>query len=728
MHINKHILVWLVVFLSIQAAFSQTNRITYNDQQLFLNGANLAWASFANDVGTGNPDTTAFKDILTAMNSSGGNAMRWWLHTDGTASPEFDGTNHVISPGAYTISDIRKVLDIAWQREIGVILCLWSFDMLKTDKAANVQTRNLLLLNDTSYARSYINNCLIPMVDSLKDHPALLSWEIFNEPEGMSNEFGWTGVNHVPMAYISRFVNLSAGAIHREDSTALVTSGAWSFYALVDAPILAKASASAQPLTYEQKLQDAKAFIHKNRLSGTPEEMVLRLQKIAGYAGQKNYYSDSMLIAQGGDSAGVLDFYSVHFYGSGTSTSPFHNASTYWNLTKPIVAAEFAMESGQGSPTGVPVGDIYTRLYNYGYAGALGWSWSDQQISSQAHMLAGMLSMWNAHQSDVNVNGISGQWPSILITSPAGNAIFLDTTSIPITVGVSDIDSQVDSVEFYANDTIKIGVSKSMPFSNAWLNARSGNYKLTAVAIDHQGHVRTSTKVPITVGVPSTVRLEAETAIRVGTMSVVNDATASGGKYVNLQNNDPASTITWTFTNNSTAGVYPIIFGYKLGNGTPKSQFINVNGVRVDTLVCSDPSTTTWYEQTLDLYLQAGADTVQMQMFWGYMYVDYIAVPRSVATSVDDQDYIPASFTLEQNYPNPFNPITNIRYSVAQSGLVKLIIYDILGRQIRTLVNKRQDAGVHETSFDASFLPSGVYFLRMQADDFIKTRKMVLLK
>jgi hypothetical protein len=182
------------------------------------------------------------------------------------------------------------------------------------------------------------------------------------------------------------------------------------------------------------------------------------------------------------------------------------------------------------------------------------------------------------------------------------------------------------------------------------------------------------------------------------------------------------------FTNSSAAGIYPIIFGYKLGIGTPKSQFININGVRVDTLVCSDPSTTTWYEQTLELYLQAGADTVQMQMFWGYMYVDYIAVPRSIITPVDDHTYIPASFTLEQNYPNPFNPITNIRYSVAQSGLVRLIVYDILGRQIRTLINERQGAGLHSVPFDAGNLPSGIYFYRITAGNFSQTRKMVILK
>jgi hypothetical protein len=734
MHINRQSSVWLVLLFFVPAALSQ-NRINYNNQQLFLNGCNLAWGSYANDVGTGNPDTIGFTNAFTAINSAGGNAMRWWLHTDGTVSPAFDGSFNVTGPGTYTISDIKKVLDIAQQREIGVILCLWSFGMLSTDLPSNVLTRNTFLLTDTAKTHKYINKCLIPMVDSLKGHPAIIAWEIFNEPEGMSTEFGWSGINHVNMTLISRFVNLCAGAIHRTDSTTKVTSGAWSFYALINAPILAKSTGSASSLTYEEKIQNVKAFIRKNRLSTTPEEMLLRLQKIGGYPGQTNYYSDSMLIAQGHDSSGTLDFYSVHYYAginpsNPTAISPFHNQSSYWNLTKPIVVAEYAMESGQGSPIGIPVGSIYDRLYTYGYAGALAWSWTDIAFSTHTHVLDGVQSLWNSYRSDVDFLGTSGNWPAVAITSPASGAVLLDTTAITITATASDIDGTIDSVEFYSAETVKIGASSIAPYSMIWQNVYSGNYSLSAVAIDNNGHIRTSTKIPITVGLPSMVRLEAETAARKGSMSVITDATASGGKYVSIQNNDSTSTITWIFTNNLAAGIYPISFGYKLGFGTPKEQFINVNGVRVDTLVCSDASMTTWYEQTLEIYLPAGADTVQMQMYWGWMYLDYLALPRNIiSTAVDNKTRTtPNSYVLEQNYPNPFNPSTMIRYSLPHSEFVKIFVYDVLGRQIAVLVNKRQDAGVHETPFDASLLPSGVYFYRIDAGTFTQSKKMMILK
>lgn len=87
-----------------------------------------------------------------------------------------------------------------------------------------------------------------------------------------------------------------------------------------------------------------------------------------------------------------------------------------------------------------------------------------------------------------------------------------------------------------------------------------------------------------------------------------------------------------------------------------------------------------------------------------------------------------SSFTLEQNYPNPFNPTTVIGYTVPTYGSVTLRVYDILGREVKTLVNERQSAGSHSVVFNAGQLPSGVYFYRIQSGDFVQTKKMVLVK
>ena len=89
---------------------------------------------------------------------------------------------------------------------------------------------------------------------------------------------------------------------------------------------------------------------------------------------------------------------------------------------------------------------------------------------------------------------------------------------------------------------------------------------------------------------------------------------------------------------------------------------------------------------------------------------------------------IPSAYSLKQNYPNPFNPSTMIRYSVPKNGMVKLVVFDALGREVETLVNQSQQAGTYEASFDGSKLNSGVYFYKLITDGFTETKKMLLIK
>jgi hypothetical protein len=86
------------------------------------------------------------------------------------------------------------------------------------------------------------------------------------------------------------------------------------------------------------------------------------------------------------------------------------------------------------------------------------------------------------------------------------------------------------------------------------------------------------------------------------------------------------------------------------------------------------------------------------------------------------------SFVLHQNYPNPFNPSTNIQYTLDSKQFVKLKVYDILGEEIATLVNEEKPKGINEINFDASFLTSGVYFYKLEAGNYIQTKKMILLR
>ncbi|MCC6866802.1 MAG: T9SS type A sorting domain-containing protein [Ignavibacteria bacterium] len=89
---------------------------------------------------------------------------------------------------------------------------------------------------------------------------------------------------------------------------------------------------------------------------------------------------------------------------------------------------------------------------------------------------------------------------------------------------------------------------------------------------------------------------------------------------------------------------------------------------------------------------------------------------------------IPKAFSLSQNYPNPFNPVTNIKFSVSKNSFVKLTIFDINGREVETIVNQNMHAGTYNADWNASGFSSGVYFYKLITDDFVETKKMILIK
>jgi photosystem II stability/assembly factor-like uncharacterized protein len=101
-----------------------------------------------------------------------------------------------------------------------------------------------------------------------------------------------------------------------------------------------------------------------------------------------------------------------------------------------------------------------------------------------------------------------------------------------------------------------------------------------------------------------------------------------------------------------------------------------------------------------------------------------------IVISVDDNDLRinPTGFKLEQNYPNPFNPTTSLQYTIDSRQFVTLKVFDLLGREVATLVNEEKPSGEYQVEFDGTNLPSGIYFYRLKAGQYSETRKMVLLK
>jgi hypothetical protein len=102
--------------------------------------------------------------------------------------------------------------------------------------------------------------------------------------------------------------------------------------------------------------------------------------------------------------------------------------------------------------------------------------------------------------------------------------------------------------------------------------------------------------------------------------------------------------------------------------------------------------------------------------------------PTTVSMSTVAGGNLPNTFALNQNYPNPFNPTTEISFDLPKSSHVELTVYNVLGQEVTTLINRDMEAGSHSIEWDASNVSSGVYFYRINADSFNQTKKMMLLK
>ena len=105
-----------------------------------------------------------------------------------------------------------------------------------------------------------------------------------------------------------------------------------------------------------------------------------------------------------------------------------------------------------------------------------------------------------------------------------------------------------------------------------------------------------------------------------------------------------------------------------------------------------------------------------------------VTLPSSITGIAEETNQLPVKFELEQNYPNPFNPTTKITFSLPKTNFVIIKVYDLLGRQVATLINKNKPAGNYTVEFNASKLTSGIYFYRMESGPFSQTKKLLLLK
>ncbi|MBC8044430.1 MAG: T9SS type A sorting domain-containing protein, partial [Rhizobacter sp.] len=136
------------------------------------------------------------------------------------------------------------------------------------------------------------------------------------------------------------------------------------------------------------------------------------------------------------------------------------------------------------------------------------------------------------------------------------------------------------------------------------------------------------------------------------------------------------------------------------------------------------------FYDTTAKYMGAFGDATSPNWAEGWTNWEKTYTPPIVTSSVDKEQYSPVAtnFALTQNYPNPFNPTTNITYTLQKPETVSLKVYDVLGREVETLVQSRKAAGTYTVTFNASKLTSGVYFYRLNAGGFVSSKKMMLVK
>lgn len=776
---------YIIMFFFLQTAAigQELNRVNVNGQEIFMNGSNVAWVDFARDIGPGTTNLTAFESIFQDVSENGGNTMRLWLHTNGTNTPEWNNGT-VVGPGPGAIDDLRDILDLAQVYDVSLMLCLWSFDMLQDGQTGLNQTQrdlNRSIMEDDTKMQAYIDNSLIPMVDALKGHPAINSWEIFNEPEGMASEISHANWAHesTNMIHIQTFINRTAGAIKRTDPDALVTNGSWNF----------------------QVLSDIGSF--------------------------HNYYRDDRLIDAGGDEDGTLDFYTVHFYPEhfGINTSPFHQNADHWGLDKPIVVAEFwpADTTPRNSNNTVPASELYTTLLDRGYAGALSWSYSDQNQGNWANSLQNMssvrdqdpeavfFSIFEGVRGQINVhpnNILSGQEATLSWTlrgqnvsgtlngesldnvigtktvAPEDTTIYeliafndegvRDTSWVTLYIVppnkfnraqgknaysssnesghgnenpnyVTDADMNTRwSSEYTNNEWIYVDLEENFDISRVVLhweyaNGRDYNMQTSYDAVNWTTfeEVRGKSAGERTDDFDELDDVQG----RYVRMRGLNRSSEWGYSIYEFEvygmeaEHQPAHISISSFPDGyeqNPEEVLDLAVSITEGSSAVSKVEYYINDEFFET-VESEPFSTTFDPASIEddgqgnthhfsVYAVATDDHFEVSSQTVGFSVNF---PKTVTDITETKPY---RFALNQNYPNPFNPTTQITYSLATDSHVQLEVFDITGQRVAMLVNERHMRGSHTVTFDASNLASGMYLYRITAGSFTQVKRMLFIK
>lgn len=300
-------------------------------------------------------------------------------------------------------------------------------------------------------------------------------------------------------------------------------------------------------------------------------------------------------------------------------------------------------------------------------------------------------------------NGTS--WTSVIIP-------FAKHTAITLAVKGTDLLAGTTS-----------GILVSADSGTTWTQAGLNNTFINAIVVDDTNlfaGTATGAFLSTNDGSNWTAIDSGLTSLNVSSLGLIGNhllaGTSGGGIF--LSTDDGTS---WTYSGLINTFIYSFaVSGTNLFAGTNAGVFLSTDSGTVWTAVDSGLTNTDIHPLVVfDNNLLAGTNGAGT--WWR-------PLSQMVTAILNYPEHGPRSFALNQNYPNPFNPSTVINYQLPVNGFVTVKIFDVLGREVKTLVNERQAAGAHSITFNADNLPSGVYFYRLQTGTFMETKKMTVLR
>ncbi|MBN2012025.1 T9SS type A sorting domain-containing protein [candidate division KSB1 bacterium] len=251
-----------------------------------------------------------------------------------------------------------------------------------------------------------------------------------------------------------------------------------------------------------------------------------------------------------------------------------------------------------------------------------------------------------------------------------------------------------------------------------------------SIAIVDTAGVESFLSDPVVITTGSAFTMQAEDAATIGTVWLdENHIGFHGTGFANFDASN--SSVEFTHMPGFGGGERTLIFRYALGN-TNRTGSLTVNGVSQSLTMRNTGEWTTYVVDSVAVTLESGYNNTIRFSATGSDFgnLDEITIAGKTYIAIEssrDSD-IPVSYRLHQNYPNPFNPSTTISYDLPKNDHVKLTIYNILGEEVQSFINREMPAGAHRLTVDMKNRPSGIYFYTIETGHFNKTGKMLLIR